>query len=188
MAPKKDLDADPWAKLQREKLGKGGPKGITTKQIADALERSYGIYSGAARILGTTPQNIGQRVKKSAKLRKVAAKARELFIDECETGLIDLVKDRDRQAIFFGLNNLGKARGYGRKWWEDDPRQEPVDEIGWTDPGPPEIEESLEVDPVERLGIEELPNGMTREDLGLNGKGASGNGDRINGTGGDADG
>lgn len=182
MAPKKDLSTDPWAKFQREKLSKGGPKGITIKQIADALERSYGIYTGAARILGTTPQNIGQRVKKSARLRKVAKAAREIFLDECEEGLAYLaIEKKDRQAIFYGLNNLGRARGYGKKWWESDSRDEPIDEIGWSDPGASEYEEDLSVDPVERLGLEELPNGMTEEDLGLAGKGALGNGERVNG-------
>ena len=90
----------------------GAPKGITNKQIKEALKASGGFISHAAIKLGTSHQNVSARVRKSPELKKFIDKIKEFNVDTAEVQLINLIRKGDFQAIKFYLQCQGKDRGY----------------------------------------------------------------------------
>ena len=90
----------------------GAPKGIKNEQIKEALRATGGFISHAALRLGTSHQNISQRIAKSKDLRKFREKLREFNVDTAEVALMNLIRREDFQAIKFYLQCHGKDRGY----------------------------------------------------------------------------
>lgn len=93
-------------------MSKRGPKGITNKQIKDALKATGGFISHAAIRLGTSHQNISQRVARSSELKTFLDKIKDFNVDTAEVQLLNLIRQGDFQAIKFYLQCHGKDRGY----------------------------------------------------------------------------
>lgn len=93
-------------------MSKRGPKGIKNQQIKDALKVTGGFISHAAAKLGTSHQNISQRVARSAELKQYLDKLKEFNLDTAEVQLLNLIRKGDFAAIKFYLQCHGKERGY----------------------------------------------------------------------------
>jgi hypothetical protein len=87
-------------------------RNITDKEIIKALRSSGGIHTHAAKALGVTRQNIGNRIRRSKQLKQVCDDIREENIEIAETELLKLVKKGDFKAIKFYLTCLAAAKGY----------------------------------------------------------------------------
>lgn len=81
-------------------------------EVADALRRSKGMVSIAARRLGISRQAIQQRIQKSTTLQQVRDDAREEMKDTAEMRLYDKIEDGEAWAICFYLKTQAKDRGY----------------------------------------------------------------------------
>lgn len=85
---------------------------VTDEQIGKALILSGGIQSHAADLLGMSHGLVSQRSKESPYLQEIIRLSNERFLDEGETSLKELVKDKNLGAICFLLKTKGKTRGY----------------------------------------------------------------------------
>ncbi len=90
----------------------GRPPAATIDQIAEALENSVGIFTGAAKLLGCAPNTISNKVRTSKKLRKLVAEIKYKTVDLAETQLLIKLKEGNMTAIIFYLKTQGKDRGY----------------------------------------------------------------------------
>jgi len=166
-------------------MGTKKPKGHRTiEEYELALKKAQGFVTATAEILGVNHSSVSRRIKGSRRLQKVQRECREFVLDVAESKLLACIEDKKSWAIMFFLNNQGKGRGYGRKWWEDEASAaaDGKADIAWTDPGPPKNADIDDLDAcvdLDRLG--ELPRGIKREHLGLTGNGATGSGERVNG-------
>lgn len=88
---------------------------VTEKQIADALEKTGGFISHAAKMLKVTHGAVSKRVSKSEHLQTVLADIKESRLDLAETKLMEKVNSADLGAICFYLKCQGKGRGYVEK-------------------------------------------------------------------------
>ena len=153
----------------------------TIEEYEQAIRKAQGFVSVVAQLLGVTPRAVNKRIKGSKVLQAVMRECREFTLDVAESKLLTAVNASNLTAVFYYLNNMGKKRGYGRKWWEDGPGPEDGEvKVTWIDEKPPrgkEEDEEAGID-LEALGVE---GKLTPEDLGLNGKGAKGKGERVNG-------
>lgn len=173
------------AKKSNKGKGRKPHRHRSIEEYEVALRKAQGFTSVAAQMLGVTVRAVNKRIKGSKTLQRVTEELREFNLDVAESKLLAKVNSGETKAIFYFLNNQGKKRGYGRKWWDSDGAgQEDIDKVKWTDPGrPPRPEEDIDdaevLNDLQRI----LPEGCTatHEDLGLNGKGAGGNGERVNG-------
>jgi hypothetical protein len=84
----------------------------TDAEIITALTKAKGLINLAAKALKIDPQTIRNRMKKSPKVARAAADARDLVIDVAEEKLFQAIRDREPWAIAFVLKTLGKNRGY----------------------------------------------------------------------------
>lgn len=84
----------------------------TDDAIAAALRAASGIVSEAARMLGTSPKVIYQRMRRSPALAEIRDDGREELLDLAETSLRRAVEDGQTWAVMFTLKTLGRTRGY----------------------------------------------------------------------------
>jgi len=102
---------------KKEKKPSGRQK-VTDEQIEEALRKTKGLITMAARWIGQTygipitHGAISQRVASSEHLRQVRRECEEDGLDFAEYKLLDLIKSGDRTAIIFYLKCKGKERGY----------------------------------------------------------------------------
>lgn len=87
-------------------------RGVSNEALAVALAEAGGIYTEAAKIIGTSRANVSQRVKRSPALQKVVEQARESLVDLAESQLKKKIRDGNMTAIIFALKTQGKERGY----------------------------------------------------------------------------
>jgi len=87
----------------------------TVEQVANALERSYGVYSGAAKQLGCSPNTIRNYVDRYPALREICNEALERMLDYSELQLFRKIREGSLPAITFFLRNKGRSRGYCEK-------------------------------------------------------------------------
>ena len=85
---------------------------ITDSQIAEALRKSNGYISHAAKILGVSHSAVSKRIRKSEKLQEILEEKRNEMIEFAENKLFELVKEGNITAIIFTLKTLGKDRGW----------------------------------------------------------------------------
>jgi hypothetical protein len=85
---------------------------ITKTHIIDALMKNYGNMAAAAQALGTTRQNIQQRVKGSKELQKARQQAEEQAIDLAEHSILTQIKEKNTTATIFFLKTKGRSRGW----------------------------------------------------------------------------
>ena len=95
-----------------------GRQKVTDEQIEEALRKTKGLITMAARWIGQTygisitHGAISLRVASSEHLRQVRRECEEDGLDFAEYKLLDLIKSGDRTAIIFYLKCKGKERGY----------------------------------------------------------------------------
>ena len=100
---------------------KSHPKtGPTVQAIIEALLRTGGMMSKAARILNCDVKTITNRMKECPEIEKALAEAEDRRLDEAETMLDRNIGKGDQRAIEFFLSKKGKARGYGADLKEKD--------------------------------------------------------------------
>ena len=85
---------------------------VTDEQIADALEKTKGNISAAARLLECERSTIHKRIDNRPELAVMLAEAREALVDAAETAIDKLIKEGNVAAIIFTLKTQGKRRGW----------------------------------------------------------------------------
>lgn len=84
----------------------------TVKQAIEAIERSGGFVSTAARKLDTSRTTLHAMINKYPKLKTAVEDAREAKKDHAEGKLLTLIDEGNITAIIFYLKTQGKDRGY----------------------------------------------------------------------------
>lgn len=89
----------------------------TDKQIINALEKTGGNISAAARSLGASRATLHNRINTVKDVKKAYDSVNESNLDLAENELIELVKDKDHKdhfgALKFYLRTKGRTRGFG---------------------------------------------------------------------------
>jgi hypothetical protein len=90
-------------------------RGGTDDMVADALVKSAGVISLAAKQVGLDRHAVARRISKSAKLRRVQQEVIENVLDMAEGWLMKHIKDGHPYMLKFYLSTKGKGRGYTSK-------------------------------------------------------------------------
>lgn len=85
---------------------------IEPAKIIEALRRSKGMVSIAARLLDCSRQTVYSAMERHPEISEVVAGERELLIDTAELKLVDSVTKGQPWAIAFYLKTQGRHRGY----------------------------------------------------------------------------
>lgn len=85
----------------------------SNKNIIDALEKTHGNISAAARSIGASRTTVHNRINKSDKVKEAYDSVNESNLDLAENELMELVRDGNFRAIKFYLRTKGRTRGYG---------------------------------------------------------------------------
>ena len=85
------------------------------KEVIDALQKSRGFVSAAAKILGCAPSTIYRHIEKSESVRTAIKDAREATKDMAELKLLNRINEGSDTAIIFYLKTQAKDRGYVEK-------------------------------------------------------------------------
>lgn len=93
----------------------GVTKNITEKTLAAALRKWGGVQTLAAKEIGTSRQNVYQRIKLSKKLQDVMREVEDDTLDLGEGHIIKGVRDGDKDYVKYYMDRKGKRRGYGPK-------------------------------------------------------------------------
>ncbi len=95
-------------------MKKRNPKdnSITMDMVIDAVSRSSGNITGAARKLKCERSRIYKMIEEHPILKEVIARARETIIDQAEESLLKNIKEGNVTSIIFVLKTLGRSRGY----------------------------------------------------------------------------
>lgn len=80
--------------------------------ICEALEKSCGIVSDAAKMLGCNRSTLHKWIKHDDELKAAQDDSRDSIVDIAESELIKKAKAGDITANIFILKTLGKSRGY----------------------------------------------------------------------------
>lgn len=83
--------------------------------MIEALRRSKGMVSVAARLLGCDRQTVYSAMQRHPEIGEVVAGERELLIDTAELKLVDSITKGQPWAISFYLKTQGRHRGYIEK-------------------------------------------------------------------------
>lgn len=87
------------------------------KQIIDAIKKTEGNISAAARALGASRVTIHNRINQSDKVKTEYDSVNEANLDLAENNLIELIKDKDHKdhfgALKFYLRTKARERGFG---------------------------------------------------------------------------
>jgi predicted transcriptional regulator len=86
-------------------------KKIAKETIKQALERSFGNISLAAKILKVSRPTMYRYVQEN-ELQEEIHQAREALIDMAEHALAKKIQSADTASIIFFLKTQGKSRGY----------------------------------------------------------------------------
>jgi len=91
----------------------------TDKAIIDALQKTDGNISAAARAIGCGRSTVQRRIKSVEKVEKAYNSINEATLDKAENQLIELVLNGDHKdhfkALKFYLTTKGKSRGFVTK-------------------------------------------------------------------------
>lgn len=80
--------------------------------VIDALTKSFGNVSHAARSLGMTRTALSDRIARTPELKQITHDARQSIVDAAENALFSCVTSKQPWAVCFALKTLGKERGY----------------------------------------------------------------------------
>lgn len=93
----------------------GRQKTYTDETIRAALLKHDGLVQRAAKAIGCARKTIYARFKENPGLAEICDDFRSELIDLGEAGLRYLLKKKDKWAIAFVLETLGKDRGYVKR-------------------------------------------------------------------------
>lgn len=110
-------------KRKEEKPGKKGVKAQKTdtkkkmrwhklSEIKEALKKSHGFVTFAARSLGMNHSSVSERIKNSPELQQVVEECMEENLDLGEIKLLEAVNKCEGWAVCFLLKTKGKKRGF----------------------------------------------------------------------------
>lgn len=85
--------------LNFRKSAKGGPKGISDAQLAEALRKNVGNVLAAAQALGVTTGAIYQRLRSHPELAEIQADAKERVTDMAKARILKRIERDDWNAI-----------------------------------------------------------------------------------------
>jgi hypothetical protein len=88
---------------------------FTPRQVIEALERSAGIRSAAARQLRCSPSTITYYIDKCPQIAEACEEIREGIIDMAEGQLVSAVQNGNLTAVIFTLKTIGRERGYSER-------------------------------------------------------------------------
>jgi len=81
-------------------------------EIIEAVAKSCGIMTDAAKKLNVSRQSLWEWIKKDEILKKEVSEAKESLKDFAESKLLENIKNNDTTSIIFALKTLAKDRGY----------------------------------------------------------------------------
>ena len=88
----------------------------TQAEVIEALRKSGGIISDAAKLLGLScPTSLRRRIKNSPKLNEALDEIREGLKDLAEGNILSALKLGDKDVSKWYLAALARDRGYGAK-------------------------------------------------------------------------
>lgn len=90
-------------------------KARTEAEILEALRKTQGNISAAARALKLDRRCVYDRIQKSEKLQQAMNDERENLIDEAENALLKAIRRGEGWAVTLALKTQGKKRGYVEK-------------------------------------------------------------------------
>lgn len=86
---------------------------FSKQAVIEAINAACGVKTEAARLLGCHRHTITNYAKRHPEVAEALVDANDQLLDEAETALIDLVRERDFRAIRYVLNCKGRERGWG---------------------------------------------------------------------------
>jgi hypothetical protein len=87
----------------------------TKEQVIDAIKRSRGFISQAAKILKCTNATVYHYKERYSEVEEAIKNERESLLDFAESKLLENINNNDNAAIIFFLKTQGKHRGYSEK-------------------------------------------------------------------------
>lgn len=85
----------------------------TTEQVIDALRKSAGIKSQAARALGCNRLTVDNYIQRYPTVKAAYEEQRQVIIDAAESQLVKKLSAGEWDAVKYVLSTLGRDRGYG---------------------------------------------------------------------------
>lgn len=89
-----------------------GKRRLNKKLVRDALRKSGGFVSYAARSLGCDPSNVHKWMDRHPDLKSLHREIKDSHLDMAEVSLLKQVKEKNTAATIFMLKCLGKDRGF----------------------------------------------------------------------------
>jgi hypothetical protein len=87
----------------------------TKEQVIDAIKRSRGFISQAAKILKCTNATVYHYKERYSEVEDAIKNERESLLDFAESKLLENINNNDNAAIIFFLKTQGKHRGYSER-------------------------------------------------------------------------
>lgn len=95
------------------RVGTKGKYAYTEVEVLDAIKDSGGIVAEVQRNLGCLHRyTVDKYVNKWASTRRAFSDEAESMLDEAESKMYEMIRDKDGTMIRFLLSTKGKARGY----------------------------------------------------------------------------
>lgn len=85
------------------------------RAMLQALEKTLGVVTNAAKMCNTTPKTHYEWLKNDAEYAQAVEMIAETCLDFAESKLFELVNSGDTAATIFLLKTKGKKRGYVEK-------------------------------------------------------------------------
>ena len=85
---------------------------ITKRAMIEALEKSLGIVSTAARVVGISRNTHYEWYREDPKYKQEIDAIADMAIDFAESSLHNQIKDGNPTSTIFYLKTKGKSRGY----------------------------------------------------------------------------
>jgi len=85
------------------------------EQVIEAIKKSRGFISQAAKILKCTSATIYNYKERFPEVEEAIKEERESLLDFAESKLLENINNNDNAAIIFYLKTQGKHRGYSER-------------------------------------------------------------------------
>jgi hypothetical protein len=152
------------AVIAKPRKPKGPSRHYTSAEVCDALRKTKGMQTMAAKLLGCDISTMWRHVQRSPTVAQVLKEEHEKVTDMAELVLYQQIQEAAPWAVCFYLKTQGKGRGYIER-----------QELTGADGGPIKtLSISLELSPEERQSLLALALGSLDEyvhSAGSNGSG-----------------
>ena len=92
----------------------GKPR-FTIDQVAEALTKSAGLRSMAAKALGCSPPTVANYIERHKRLQELEVEIVEHNLDMAEGTILTAIKNKNLTATIFFLKTKGRHRGYSER-------------------------------------------------------------------------